>query len=105
MHANSKQVRAAGLIVATIVAGACQAGPGATTAPATTTPTTPAAATTAPAATGTAATTAPVGTIGIPSGAIVQFTPTAGSTTQIQGGATLVGASGKTQVLIALLPA
>ena len=94
MHACSKHVRAAGLVVAAALAAACQAGTGPTTAPATTTTTTP-----------PAATTEPVATIGVPSGAIVAFTPTTGATPQVQGGATLVGVSGKTEVVIALLPA
>ena len=93
MNAHSKHVRAAGLIVAVVVAAACQAGSSATTGPTAGTATTPPAGTTAPAS------------MGVPSGAIVAFTPTAGATPQVQGGATLVGVSGKTDVVIALLPA
>ncbi len=94
MHARSRLVRAAGLFAATVVAAACQAGPGVTTAPTTATATTPPAVTAAPAA-----------SMGIPSGAIVAFTATAGATPQLQGGATLVGLSGKTEVVLALVPA
>ena len=93
MQARSRLVRVAGLFVATVVAAACQAGPGATTVPTAATATTPPAATTAPAA-----------SMGVPSGAIVAFTATAGATPQLQGGATLVGLSGQTQVVIALVP-
>ena len=78
-------------------AAACSSGT-ATTAP------TSAAATSGPVATTPAtATQAPVATPGLPTGAFAVFEPKAGATPSVTGGATLVGASGKTEVVIAVV--
>jgi hypothetical protein len=92
MHASSKHVRAAGLIAAAVLVAACQTpgGTAAPTLPSLTNLPIPSALPSLPAS------------MGIPSGAIVTFTPTAGASTQLQGGATLVELNGKTQVGIAL---
>lgn len=79
-------------------AAACSPSGTATTAPTT------GAATTAPIATTPAtATEAPATTPGLPTGAFAVFEPKAGATPSVTGGATLVGASGQTQVVIAVV--
>ena len=80
------------------VAAACSPSGSATTGPTTGNPTTGPVATT-PAT----ATQAPGATQGVPTGAFAVFEPKAGGTPSVQGGATLVGASGQTQVVIAVV--
>lgn len=104
MDATRKLLKTASLFAATMVAAACQTGPGATTAPTTAPAVTTAPVATAPATTIAPATQAPA-SMGIPSGAFAQFTAKAGATPQVQGGATLVGVEGKTNVVVAVLPA
>jgi hypothetical protein len=79
-------------------AAACSPAATATTAP------TAVVATSGPIATTPAtATQAPVSTPGLPTGAFAVFQPKAGATPSVTGGATLVGASGQTQVVIAVV--
>jgi hypothetical protein len=106
MNANRRSVAAA--ILVAMLASACQAAastppsapPVGTTAPAPSISTpTGAPATASPAAT-SAATAGP--SVPAVSAAFVQFQPTAGSPSQVVGGATLVGVDDKTQVSIAV---
>jgi hypothetical protein len=78
-----------------LVAAACQSTGTATTAPGTGAPATAAPATTAPLPTVPAS-------IGVPTGAIAVFEAKAGATPTVQGGATLAGTAGQTEVVIAV---
>jgi hypothetical protein len=92
MNAKLKVIPALALA---LVAAACQSNGTATTAPGTGAPSTAAPATAAPLPTVPAS-------VGIPTAAVAVFQPKAGSSTTIQGGATLVGAAGQTEVVIAV---
>jgi hypothetical protein len=84
---------ALGFAALAAVAAACNTSGSATTAP-----------TTAGSTTGPAITAAPpVASIANPGAAFAVFQPKAGSSQSVQGGATLVGANGKTEVVIAVV--
>jgi len=85
-------------LVLSAAAAACSPAGTATTAPTTATTTSGPIATT-PAV----ATAAPGLPTGLPTGAFAVFTPKAGATPSVQGGATLVGSGGQTQVVIAVV--